>query len=110
VPRRCSATRGQRPGGCSAPEFATPLFGRHIMKRIAIAASLSLSLLALGACGSSTSDRAISGGGIGAGAGAIGGWLLGAPVEGALLGGAVGAGAGALTKEKQINLGKPVWR
>jgi osmotically inducible lipoprotein OsmB len=79
------------------------------MKRIALAATLSLSLLALGACGSSTSDRAISGGGIGAGAGAIGGWLLGAAVEGALLGGAVGAG-GALTKEKQINLGNPVWR
>jgi osmotically inducible lipoprotein OsmB len=80
------------------------------MKRIALAAGLSLSLLTLGACGSSTSDRAISGGGIGAGAGAIGGWLLGAPVEGALIGGAVGAGAGALTDEDQINLGKPVWR
>jgi osmotically inducible lipoprotein OsmB len=84
-------------------------FGRQIMKRIALA-SLSLSLLALGACGTSTSDRAISGGGIGAGAGAIGGWMLGAPVTGALLGGAVGAGAGALTNKDQINLGKPVWR
>jgi hypothetical protein len=75
------------------------------MKRIALAASLVLSLLALGACGTS-----ISGGGIGAGAGAIGGWMLGAPVTGALLGGAVGAGAGALTKPDQINLGKPVWK
>jgi osmotically inducible lipoprotein OsmB len=93
-----------------APEFATRLFGRQIMKRTALATALSLSLLALGACGSSTTDRAISGGGIGAGAGAIGGWLLGAPVEGALIGGAVGAGAGALTNENQINLGKPVWR
>jgi osmotically inducible lipoprotein OsmB len=94
----------------SAPELAPPLFGRQIMKPIALAASLSLALLALGACGSSTSDRAISGGGIGAGAGAIGGWLLGAPGTGALVGGAVGAGAGALTDEDQINLGKPVWR
>jgi osmotically inducible lipoprotein OsmB len=93
-----------------APEFANPLFGRQIMKRAALATALSLSLLALGACGSTTSDRAISGGGIGAGAGAIGGWLLGAPVEGALIGGAVGAGTGALTNENQINLGKPVWR
>jgi osmotically inducible lipoprotein OsmB len=80
------------------------------MKRTALATALSVSLLALGACGSTTSDRAISGGGIGAGAGAIGGWLLGAPVEGALIGGAVGAGTGALTNENQINLGKPVWR
>ena len=80
------------------------------MRRMALATSLSLALLALGACGSSTTDRAISGGGIGAGAGALGGWLVGAPVEGALIGGAVGAGAGALTDEDQINLGKPVWR
>lgn len=66
--------------------------------------------LALGACGSSTGDRAISGAGIGAGVGALGGWMVGAPVEGALIGGAVGAGTGALTKENQINLGRPLWR
>ena len=80
------------------------------MRRIALAATMSLSLLALGACGTSTSDRALSGGAIGAGAGAVGGALLGSPLEGALIGGAVGAGAGALTKEDQIDLGKPVWR
>ena len=80
------------------------------MKRIALAAVLSLSLLALGACGSSTSDRALSGGGIGAGVGLVGGALVGAPVEGALIGGAVGAGTGALTDEKDIDLGKPAWR
>jgi len=71
---------------------------------------MSLSLLALGACGTSTSDRALSGGAIGAGAGAVGGALLGSPVTGALIGGAVGAGAGAVTDSDQINLGKPVWR
>lgn len=80
------------------------------MNRIAIAAVLSLSLLALGACGSSTSDRALSGGGIGAGVGLVGGALVGAPVEGALIGGAVGAGTGALTDEDDIDLGKPAWR
>jgi osmotically inducible lipoprotein OsmB len=110
MPRCCPSDAGSKgPGGCWLLSSQTP-FGRQIMERIALAASLVLSLLALGACGTSTSDRAISGGGIGAGAGAIGGWMLGAPVTGALLGGAVGAGAGALTKPDQINLGKPVWK
>lgn len=67
------------------------------MKRIATTAVLLLSLGALGACGNTTADRAISGGGIGAGAGALGGLIFGAPLEGALIGGAVGAGAGAAT-------------
>ncbi|HSS63263.1 MAG TPA: YMGG-like glycine zipper-containing protein [Gammaproteobacteria bacterium] len=79
------------------------------MKRITLTA-LTLSLLILGACGSSTSDRALSGGGIGAGAGLVGGALVGAPVEGALIGGAVGAGAGALTDKDDIDLGEPIWR
>jgi osmotically inducible lipoprotein OsmB len=80
------------------------------MKRVTLAACLAFTLLALGACGSSTTDRALSGGGIGAGVGALGGLVVGAPVTGALIGGAVGAGAGALTDEKDINLGKPIWR
>ena len=80
------------------------------MKRITLAAVLVFSLSALSACGSSTSERAISGGGIGAGVGALGGFLVGAPLAGALIGGAVGAGAGALTNEDQINLGHPIWR
>jgi uncharacterized membrane protein len=79
------------------------------MKKIFVAAA-ALSALALGACGTSTSDRAISGAGIGAGAGAVGGLLLGDPVTGALIGGAVGAGTGALTDQNQIDLGKPIWK
>jgi hypothetical protein len=73
---------------------------------------VSIVILALlAACGQSTSDRMLSGGGIGAGAGAVGGALLGGnPVEGALIGGAVGAAAGGLTDKKDINLGKPLWR
>ena len=73
-------------------------------------AVLALSLLTLGACGSSTSDRALSGGGIGAGVGLVGGALVGAPIAGAAIGGAVGAGTGALTDEDDIDLGKPFWR
>ena len=80
------------------------------MKGITLAAVVLFSVGALGACGSTTGERAISGGGIGAGAGALGGFMLGAPLEGALLGGAVGAGTGALTNPSQINLGHPVWK
>ena len=68
-------------------------------------------LLTLAACGESTSDRALSGGAIGAGTGALGGAILGAdPVTGAVVGGAVGAATGGLTKKKDLDLGKPVWR
>jgi osmotically inducible lipoprotein OsmB len=80
------------------------------MKRLLLAACLSVSVLALGACGHSTGDRALSGAGIGAGVGALGGLMLGAPLEGALIGGAVGAGAGALTNQNSVNLGRPIWR
>ncbi len=81
------------------------------MKIIAVLLVGSVVLFALNACGNTTSDRAISGGGIGAGVGALGGLLLGGdPVTGAVIGGAVGAGAGAVTDKDQVNLGKPVWR
>ena len=73
---------------------------------------LSVGLVfALAACGSSTSDRAGTGAGIGAAAGAVVGAVtpLG-PLGGALLGGAAGAATGALTRQDQVDLGKPVWR
>ena len=79
------------------------------MKSRIIALALTTGLLA--ACGTSTSDRALSGGALGAGAGALGSTVLGgSPVTGALLGGAVGAGAGALTDQRDVDLGRPVWR
>jgi uncharacterized membrane protein len=69
-----------------------------------------MSLLVLSACGTSTQDRALSGGAMGAAAGGVGGLLFDHPVAGALVGGAAGAAAGALTDEDQIDLGKPIWR
>lgn len=80
------------------------------MKSSSFAWFAVVALLGLSACGTSTSDRAISGAGIGAGVGAVGGLLVGAPVEGALIGGAVGAGTGAITDKDQIDLGEPVWK
>jgi hypothetical protein len=62
-------------------------------------------------CGYSTGDRAVSGGLIGAGAGAaIGAATGGSPLTGAVIGGGVGAVGGALTSHNDINLGRPVWR
>lgn len=67
--------------------------------------------LALGACGSTTQDRTISGSGIGAAGGAIVGAVTGLTVlEGAALGALGGALTGALTDERQVNLGEPFWR
>ncbi len=80
------------------------------MKKIAIVSVTAL-CFTLAACGDTASDRALSGGAIGAGAGAVGSSIVGGnPVGGALVGGAVGAAAGGLTKKKDVNLGKPVWR
>lgn len=72
-------------------------------KNIAI---LSLAVLALTACGNTKGERALSGGGIGAGAGAIGAAVTGGnPWAGAAIGGAAGAVTGAVTKKKDIDLG-----
>jgi hypothetical protein len=65
----------------------------------------------LSACGNTTSDRALSGAGIGAGVGAVGSAVVGGSVlPAAIIGGAVGAAAGGLTSSDQVNLGKPLWR
>jgi hypothetical protein len=81
------------------------------MKKLTILTTMSLTLTMLVACGESTSDRAISGGAIGAGVGAVTGAVVGgSPVTGAVIGGAVGAASGGLTKKKDVDLGKPLWR
>ena len=70
-----------------------------------------VALVTLAACGTSTTDRALSGGGMGAGIGAGTAAVTGGnPVTGGLLGGAAGAAGGALTKPSDVDLGKPVWR
>lgn len=60
----------------------------------------------LAACSnmSATEQRALSGGAIGAGGGALLGWMVGAPALGAAIGGAGGAALGAVTTpEKDKN-------
>lgn len=68
------------------------------MKTKFISLSVIPLLLFLSACGDTWGQRAVTGGGIGAGAGLAVGALAGWPLLGpALVGGIVGAGVGAAT-------------
>lgn len=70
---------------------------RHIM----IAGFFSTTLLGLAACGDTMGERALTGGAIGAGAGAaLGAASGGSAATGAIIGGGVGAAAGAATTER----------
>jgi len=82
------------------------------MKNITLKSILSvLLILSVSACGTSTTDRALSGGAIGAAAGAAGAAVLGkGAAAGAVIGGAVGAAAGAATDKDDIDLGDPIWK
>ena len=79
---------------------------RPIFKVLPVVMSASL---ALSACGTSTGDRGLSGGLLGAGTGATIGALAGSAGTGALWGGLGGAAIGMLTSPDMINLGQPVW-
>lgn len=63
-----------------------------------------LAAVLLSGCGTAVGDRGLSGAGIGAGIGIIGG------PPGIVVGGAVGAAAGMLSSPRQVDLGKPAWR
>lgn len=66
---------------------------------------MTITIIPLAACGSTTGERALSGGAIGAGTGAAAGAATGGDVAGgALLGGAIGAAAGGLTDEDDVDL------
>ena len=81
-----------------------------MMKRLMLTILLA-STSGLIACGTTTSDRALSGGAIGAGVGAAGAAVTGgSAVGGALIGGAAGAAAGAVTDKDDVDLGDPPWR
>ena len=66
--------------------------------------------VSLGGCGTSTTDRALSGAAIGAGVGAVGGALFGIPAIGAALGAVTGVSVGVVTKptEATVGVGMPV--
>ena len=65
----------------------------------------------LTACGTTPSDRTLSGAGLAAAGGAVLGAVTGLSiVQGVVIGAAAGGLAGFLTDESKVNLGKPLWR
>jgi hypothetical protein len=72
--------------------------------------ALSMTTVLLAGCGTDPGDRAVSGGLIGAGTGAVIGSLAGGAGTGALIGGLGGAAIGGLSSPNAINLGEPPWR
>jgi osmotically inducible lipoprotein OsmB len=67
-------------------------------RKIALGLAFSATLLTLSACGDSPGTRAVTGGLLGAGAGAgVSALAGGKPATGALIGGGVGAVGGAVT-------------
>ena len=86
-----------------APSSSPVLHFKHVLAGVM--------LISVAACGTTSGDRMVSGAGIGAGAGAVLGAVTGmGPGTGAAIGAAAGAATGGLTKKKQVNLGKPIWR
>ena len=75
------------------------------MRAFWTSAFLLLAALSLSACGESPGCRALTGGALGAGGGAILGAIGGNPALGALAGGAAGAAAGGLTSPGQVYAG-----
>ncbi len=62
--------------------------------------------LALSACGTTKTERAVSGSAIGGGVGLVGSAVTGGdPLTGAVIGGVTGGVVGAVTDKDDINLG-----
>lgn len=79
-------------------------------KTLLISGAAAATML-LSGCGYTPTDRAVSGGLLGAGAGAgVAAIADGNVAAGAAIGAAAGAIAGAATRPEQIDLGRPVWR
>jgi osmotically inducible lipoprotein OsmB len=73
------------------------------MLRVKSLAIIGVLALATAACGERPVDRALTGGAIGAGGGALVGAAAGNPVAGAVVGGLGGAAIGAATAPRQYS-------
>jgi len=80
-----------------------------MIRKLSAPAILAAAAISLAGCGYSPGSRALSGGAIGAGSGAIIGAVTGiGPGTGALIGGGIGAIGGAVTNPHTVNLGRPL--
>jgi hypothetical protein len=80
-----------------------------MLKQMLMGATV-LAALALGGCGTTPGDRALSGAGIGALGGAAIGSVSGNAGAGAVIGGVAGGVVGAATSPDDVYLGDPVWK
>ncbi|MBA2780069.1 hypothetical protein H1D44_14335 [Halomonas kenyensis] len=77
------------------------------MRMLSIGLLTGVLALGLAGCGTTTSERALSGAGLGAAAGAGTAAMTGGSVtRGAVIGGGLGAAAGAATTHDDIDLGR----
>jgi hypothetical protein len=92
-------------------DFESWKFLEDHMNKLSKLLALTAIAFVITACGTTTSERGISGAGLGAAAGAAGAALTGGAVgTGAAIGAAAGGAAGALTDEDDVDLGKPAWK
>lgn len=81
--------------------------GSMTLRRILLALPVSVALVGLSGCGTTITQRTVSGAGIGAAVGAVGAAMSGGMVgTGVIVGGAVGAAVGALTRRDQLHVGR----
>jgi osmotically inducible lipoprotein OsmB len=81
------------------------------MMRFAAMTAIAVLAMGLAGCGTSQSDRTLSGAGIGAGVGVVGAAVTGGSIgTGAVVGAVVGGVIGATTDSDDIDLGDPIWR
>ena len=93
----------------SEPEVGDTKMSVRTLQNLTASVAL-VAALGLAACGTTPGDRAVSGGLLGAGAGAAVGSLTGSAGTGAIIGGLGGAAVGAVTDPCALNLGDPWWR
>lgn len=80
------------------------------MRSMTVVAAMTAVALGLSACGETTGERAVTGGGLGAGLGAATAAAASGNIGiGALMGGGLGIALGALMTSQQVDLGKPAW-
>jgi osmotically inducible lipoprotein OsmB len=75
------------------------------MRKTFVLPIVTVSLLALSACGTTPGCRAVTGAGLGAAGGAVLGAIGGNPLLGAAAGAVAGGAVGGLTSPNQVNAG-----